>query len=153
MVREIGDNELTALLRLYTQLHDNQMPEQTEAILRVWAQIRDDENHRIIVAEEDGRLVSSCVLVIIPNLTHGQRPYALIENVITDEAYRRRGLASACLDFARNTATAANCYKIMLMTGSKQEATHRFYEQAGYNSSDKTAYIQWLKPGVRPERF
>ena len=38
-----------------------------------------------------------------------------------------------------------NCYKMMLLTGSKEERTLRFYENAGYNSSDKTAFIQWLE--------
>ena len=38
----------------------------------------------------------------------------------------------------------ANCYKMMLLTGSKEESTKRFYENAGYNSSDKTAFIRWL---------
>ena len=36
-------------------------------------------------------------------------------------------------------------YKMMLLTGSKKESTLRFYENAGYNSSDKTAFIQWLE--------
>jgi Acetyltransferase (GNAT) family. len=85
------------------------------------------------------------VLVIIPNLTHGQRPYALIENVITDEAHRNRGIATACLNAAREIALQHRCYKIMLMTGSKKDSTLRFYRKAGYNSEDKTAFIQWLE--------
>jgi GNAT superfamily N-acetyltransferase len=82
--------------------------------------------------------------VIVPNLTHGQRPYALIENVVTDAAYRRRGLASACLAFAGETAKRENCYKIMLMTGAKDEGTLHFYEQAGFDRHEKTAFIRRL---------
>ena len=37
-----------------------------------------------------------------------------------------------------------NCYKMMLLTGSKKPETLHFYEKAGYNSSDKTAFIQWI---------
>ena len=33
---------------------------------------------------------------------------------------------------------------MMLLTGSREESTHRFYQRAGYNANDKTAYIQWL---------
>ncbi|NLA86435.1 MAG: GNAT family N-acetyltransferase, partial [Clostridiales bacterium] len=86
----------------------------------------------------------SCVLVIVPNLTHSQRPYALIENVVTDINHRSKGYATAVLNYARDLARRANCYKIMLMTGSKLPGTLRFYERAGYNSHDKTAFIQWL---------
>ena len=39
-------------------------------------------------------------------------------------------------------AEKENCYKMMLLTGSKKPETLRFYEKAGYNSSDKTAFIQ-----------
>ena len=41
-------------------------------------------------------------------------------------------------------AERENCYKMMLLTGSKKAETLHFYEQAGYNSSDKTAFIQWI---------
>ena len=144
MIREILPNELDGLLQLYTQLHGNPIPEDTQALRKLWQRILDDPDHHIIVAVEEGRIVSSCVCVIVPNLTHGQQPYALIENVITDEAHRGKGLATDCLNFAREIAREAGCYKMMLLTGSKEESTHRFYQRAGYNANDKTAYIQWL---------
>lgn len=144
MVREINEFDFNGLFELYTQLHGNPIPENTAELSALCRKILDDENHHIIVAEEDEKIVSSCVCVIVPNLTHGQRPYALIENVVTDEEYRCRGLAAACLDFAREIAVNANCYKMMLLTGSKEESTLRFYEKAGYNRNDKTAFIQWL---------
>ena len=144
MVREILPDELEGLLTLYMQLHDNPFPELTPELYSLWRRIAEDPDHHIIVALEDGRIVSSCVCVIIPNLTHGQQPYAFVENVITDEAFRGRGLAGACLDYARDIARKAGCYKMMLLTGSKEESTHRFYRRAGYNANDKTAYIQWL---------
>lgn len=141
MIREITETDFDQLMTLYMQLHDNPFPEKDKRVINIWDSILQDHNHHIIVAEEDGTIVSSCVCVIIPNLTRGQRPYAFIENVITDEKYRKRGLATACLDFAREIALRENCYKMMLLTGSKQEGTLKFYEQAGYNSNDKTAFI------------
>lgn len=131
-------------MRLYMQLHDNPMPEDTVEIAELWNGIVDDKNHHIIVAEEDGKIVSSCVCVIIPNLTHNQQSYAFIENVITDKDYRKRGLATKCLNYAKDIALKENCYKLMLLTGSKEESTLNFYRKAGYNSEDKTAFIQWI---------
>jgi len=143
-IREAAHSDLVALLSLYTQLHDNPMPEINEALLSLWKRILNDADHHIIVLTIDGVLVSSCVLVVVPNLTRSQRPYALIENVITDEKHRNNGYAAAVLNHARDIAVRANCYKIMLMTGSKLDSTLRFYERAGYNRRDKTAFIQWL---------
>ena len=48
------------------------------------------------------------------------------------------------MDYARKIAEQENCYKMMLLTGSKRLETLHFYEKAGYNSSDKTAFVQWL---------
>ncbi len=144
MIREIEETDLEGLLKLYMQLHDNPFPEIDGKVSDIWNEILADKNHHIIVAEENGRIVSSCVCVIIPNLTRGQRPYAFIENVITDEAYRKKGYATACLNYAGDIAKGKNCYKMMLLTGSKEESTLRFYERAGYNRNDKTAFIRWL---------
>lgn len=144
MIREILPNELGGLLRLYTHLHGNTIPEDTEALRTLWQRITEDPAHHIIVAVEEGCIVSSCVCVIIPNLTHDRRPYALIENVVTHPDYRHRGLAGGCLSYARTLARRQGCYKMMLLTGSKDESTHRFYQNAGYNANDKTGYIQWL---------
>ena len=144
MIREITRNDFDALMKLYTQLHDNPMPEKTPNLIELWNKIIEDKDHHIIVAEVDGKIVSSCVCVIIPNLTHNQQPYAFVENVITDEEYRKKGFATECLNYAKEIALKENCYKLMLLTGSKKESTLRFYEQAGYNRNDKMAFIQWI---------
>jgi ribosomal protein S18 acetylase RimI-like enzyme len=144
MVREIVKEDFNGLMELYMQLHGNPMSEKTPEIMELWNRILKDKEHHIIIAEEDGKIVCSCVCVIIPNLTHNQQPYAFIENVITDKDYRKKGLATACLNYAKEIAVKENCYKIMLLTGSKKESTLNFYERAGYNQNDKTAFIQWI---------
>ncbi len=144
MVREIKINELNELLELYLHLHEESMPEMTEHLKATWNTIIGDKNHHIIVNEVDGKIVSSCVCVIIPNLTRNVRPYGFIENVVTHSEYRGRGYATECLNYAREIAKKVNCYKLMLLTGSREESTLKFYGNAGYNSTDKTAFIQWL---------
>lgn len=145
MVREIAENELNGLLQLYLYLHEESIPQMTENLRKTWNTIILDENHHIIVNVVDDKIVSSCVCVIIPNLTRNIRPYAFVENVVTHEKYRGNGYATECLNYAKEIAQNANCYKMMLLTGSKEEMTLNFYSHAGYNSTDKTAFIQWLK--------
>lgn len=144
-IREIASEELSQLLILYSYLHDNAIPVADSAIETLWHGIINDPNHHILVGVAGNMIVSSCVLLIVPNLTHNQRPYALIENVITHPKYRGKGYATHVLNFAKEISVNCCCYKIMLMTGSKQDATLNFYERAGYNKDDKTAFIQWLK--------
>ena len=145
MVREIDCNELTELLELYLHLHENTVPDTTEILNNAWNTIVQDKNDHIIVNEVNGKIVSSCVCVIIPNLTRDVRPYAFIENIVTHKDYRGKGYATQCLNYAKGIAIKENCYKMMLLTGSKDDKTLSFYNNAGYNSADKTAFIQWLE--------
>ena len=144
MVREVRHEDLNELLELYTFLHEDSIPEMSDHLADVWNMIIEDSNHHLIVNEIGGKLVSSCVCVIIPNLTRNVRPYAFVENVVTHGDYRGKGYATECLDYAKKIAEKENCYKMMLLTGSKKPETLKFYENAGYNSSDKTAFIQWI---------
>lgn len=67
-----------------------------------------------------------------------------MENVVTHADYRKKGYATACLNYAKQIAQKNYCYKMMLLTGTKEESTLNFYRNAGYNSTDKTAFIQWI---------
>ena len=145
MVGEATKNDLNNLLQLYLHLHEDKIPEDSMNLRETWEIIQSDGNHHIILNERDGILVSSCVCVIIPNLTRNIRPYAFIENVVTHEKYRGRGYATECLNYAKRIAIENNCYKMMLLTSSKEKSTLDFYPNAGYNSTDKTAFIQWLE--------
>lgn len=144
MVREAIKKDLNELLNLYLFLHEKNIPENSEHLENTWKTIIEDINHHIVVKEINGKIVSSCVCVIIPNLTRNIRPYALIENVVTNEGYCGKGYATECLNYAKEIAIKNNCYKIMLLTGTKSENTLAFYKNAGYNSDDKIAFIQWL---------
>lgn len=144
MIREAREEDLDALLELYLDLHERSVPDHDGRLRDTWACILADPDHHLIVCEHNGAIVSSCVCVIIPNLTRSVRPYAFVENVVTRADARGHGYATACLDRARALAAEAGCYKMMLLTGSHDPRTLDLYRHAGYNSTDKTAFIQWL---------
>lgn len=146
-IREAAQTDLDALLELYLKHLARRPPEDppdTEALLRTMRRIAADAGYHLLVGELDGRIVSSVTLVVIQNLTHGARPYSLIENVVTRADFRGRGHASALMARAADIAREAGCYKIMLMTGSKEEGTLGFYERCGFNRNDKTGFVRWL---------
>lgn len=140
--RYIKQEELQELLALYRQLHADD-PELAcdQALTSLWEAVLNDPSQHYLVVEEEGRLVASCVLVIVQNLTRGARPYGLIENVVTHSEYRKRGYGSAVLQKALAIAREKNCYKVMLLTSSKEESTFRFYEKAGFIRGKKTGFI------------
>ena len=61
------------------------------------------------IADHDGRASATCTLVIVPNLTRGGHPYALVENVVTRCELRSRGYGRAVLDADLSQNWAAGC--------------------------------------------
>ena len=104
-VREAMEEDLDSILELYLYLHEESVPEHDAHLEQTWEQIISDPNHHLIVKEKDGKIVSSCVCVIIPNLSRGVRPYAFVENVVTHADYRKKGYAHECLDYAKQIAS------------------------------------------------
>ena len=144
-IREAAFEDLDALMGLYAQLHaDEPGPLPRDELEGLWNDMLADPNHQVILACAGEAVLASCVLLVVPNLTRGQRPWGIVENMITDAGHRRQGYGGAVLAEAVRRAKAANCYKLMLATGQSDPAVHRLYRNAGFNSRDKTAYIQWF---------
>lgn len=145
VTRLIKYEELDELLHLYRELKPED-PEvyENEGLKDIWDSIYSNPNLHYIVVEVDGKIVSACNIAIIKNLTRNLRPYGLIENVVTDHNYRKKGYATRVLNMAVNIAKDNNCYKVMLLTGSKKEETLKFYEQAGFARGIKTGFIMNL---------
>lgn len=85
-------------------------------------QILDHDGTAIHGAETDGSIVSMATLHLMPNMTYGGRPYALVENVVTLRAYQGQGIGRGVMNALIDAAWAADAYKIMLLTGRRAEA-------------------------------
>ena len=133
--------DLDAILDLYRDLTPDDLPFEKEDAGRIYQKILDDDSFMVLVLEHNESIVATCALSIIPNLTRGGMPYAVIENVVTKTDKRKKGFGTKIMNYAIELAEKNGCYKIMLLTGSKNEETHRFYEKLGFHGDDKTAYV------------
>jgi GNAT superfamily N-acetyltransferase len=140
-IRRVLRDEYDQLLVLMRQLNPLD-PEASDIELQVFKEIINSTYLDLLVADDGGLLLGSCYLNVIPNITRGGRPYAVIENVVTDSAHRNRGIGKSLLDHAVKLAWAQNCYKVMLMSGRTEIAVHAFYKECGFNADEKQAYIQ-----------
>lgn len=131
--------DISALIALYDHLHAGDEKPTDRRAVEVFEQLRSFHGSAIFVGEVDNRLIAACTLIVIPNLTRGGRPFGLIENVVTHADFRRRGLGKLVLDAASDTAWKCDCYKVMLMTGSKDPKTLSFYESVGF-AQTKTGF-------------
>jgi GNAT superfamily N-acetyltransferase len=56
-------------------------------------------------------------------------------------SFRSQGHGKAVLATALSHAWSVGCYKVMLLTGRKDQATFEFYEAAGFDRHEKQAFI------------
>jgi GNAT superfamily N-acetyltransferase len=141
-IRPIPREGLQQLLALYAHLHstDDPLPE-TSVVEAIWEELLANPRYQCFGVYVREELVSSCTLTTVPNLTRGCRPYGLIENVVTHADHRNLGYGKAVIAHALSHAWAVGCYKVMLMTGRKSEATFGFYESAGFDRHAKQAFV------------
>jgi GNAT superfamily N-acetyltransferase len=146
LIVELGQPaDLPELLSLYAQLDDNDPALDQIKAASIWSRLMQAEGTVVMVARTEGKVVGSCTLTIVPNLPRGGQNYAVIENVVTDVDRRKRGIGRAVLDAAVAWAWDADCYKVMLATGSRREETLRFYSDAGFAQGRKT-YFEAKRP-------
>jgi GNAT superfamily N-acetyltransferase len=136
--------DLKGLLTLYKALrpHDPELAA-SEAEAR-WRELLSESHIRVVVAESDGSLASTCMIALVANLTSGGRPFGLIEHVITLPQFRGRGLARATLQHALDFAWSQNCCKVMLLSGVQREEAHALYESLGFRGDIERGFV--IKP-------
>ncbi|HBI52440.1 MAG TPA: GNAT family N-acetyltransferase [Ruminococcaceae bacterium] len=143
-LREAQATDLKDLLNLFSEMYGKEVEQTDEKTTLIWNRMLTDQFYHIIVAEEDGKIVSTCSCIIIQSLAYEHRPYAIVDNIVTRSEYRAQGLATACLEEAARIAESEGCFRMMLATTSKLESTYRFYEKLGYDRNEMTAFTQWL---------
>ena len=148
-IRAALPSDLEGLAALYPHLNPSDEPVSRDLAASRLEAIKRIPGSAVLLGLLDDRVVASCTLIVIPNLTNGGKPYGLIENVVTDARYRGRGYGTAILHAATEVAWDAGCYKVMLMTGSRQPSTLKFYENAGFEQT-KTGF-QMRRMAARPD--
>lgn len=136
-LRDLGVDDVDALLALYQHLNAGDAPPSPAAVRAVFTH----PGLRHFGAFEGGRLIASCNLAVIPNLTRGGRSYGVIENVVTQAEHRGRGHGQAVIRHAVEQAWAQGAYKVVLTTSRQDPAVWAFYERCGFSASDKRAFV------------
>jgi len=130
---------LPMILELYKQLIPEEIPIDIDMADKIWENI-ENNGIKYFIAIENGMIISSCYLATIPNLTRNGKSNGFIENVITDEKYRKKGISKKIIEMAIEYGKQNNCYKIILQSSYKRKENHIFYEKCGFDGDSKRAF-------------
>lgn len=128
------DAELVdAITQLIPQL-SRSSPAPTEEELRA---IVEDAGTTLFVAREEGRIVGSLTLATF-RIPTGVR--AIIEDVVTDDASRGKGVASQLVEAALQQARTIGARTVDLTSRPDREAANRLYVKLGFEPRVTNVY-------------
>jgi len=134
-IRKATEQDISRILELYEQLTEEEHDLAPDKARRVFNDIASMPGHELLVAEEEGVVVGSMVMLIVPNLSHGALPWAIVENMVVDGKHRRRSIGRQLMEYAIERARGAGCYKVQLLSNKKRLEAHQFYESLGFETS------------------
>lgn len=138
IVRAATEKDIPRILELYPQLSFNPGDYKTPALeecKKVFAKMSKVPGYSLLVAEENGEVVGTTVLVILPGFAHGTSPFAVIEWVVVDEKLRSKGIGKLLMEYCLARAKEAGCYKVMLTSDKRRDRAHKFYRSLGFEAS------------------
>jgi ribosomal protein S18 acetylase RimI-like enzyme len=133
LLSEVTDEVVAAFGRLLPQLSRTAPPLDRDAIARMVAAPATS----VLVARTGGQITGTLTLVMFA-IPSGVR--AIIEDVVTDDAARGKGVATALTMEAIRIATAAGARTIDLTSRPSRVAAGRLYEKLGFEPRDTRVY-------------
>jgi hypothetical protein len=84
---------------------------------------------RMCVAVDGDKVLGVALWRIIENTYEGRRCY--VDDLVTDEAHRSRGIGRALLGYLESRARQLGCDVLALSSGVQRSDAHRFYFREG----------------------
>lgn len=141
VIRAATEGDIPRILELYEELVTSTSAAEMgrapslDDYHRIYQQIRTMPGYELIVAEEEGEVIGTIILLIVPNLAHRGLPWAVVENVVTDRRFQGRGIGRLMMEHAISRAREAGCYKLQLSSSKTRDEAHHFYESLGFEAS------------------
>ncbi|SRR6266436_4005155 len=132
--------DLDALLALFAVSDVSRAVAPRARAEQIWKETLARDGLAIFVSEADATIVSTCMLMTVPNLLRGGRQHGIIENVVTHPNFQGRGHGRAVIAAALAEAWKRDCHHVLLQSGRADPRVHRFYEGCGFVPGLRTAY-------------
>jgi GNAT superfamily N-acetyltransferase len=84
----------------------------------------------LCVAMDGGRVAGLAVFRVHENTSEGRHLY--VDDLVTDEALRSKGVGKALLEFLSLLARERACKSVTLDSGTQRERAHAFYFREGF---------------------
>jgi len=131
-VGDVREADLAAIARLHAHFWGE--VSDVDAMAQTLARLDADPDHAVLAARIDGECVGTATGVVCHGLYGGSDSYLVIEDVVVDPDYRRRGVATRLLEELERFARQRACNQMILLTESVREDAVALYRSAGFEA-------------------
>lgn len=132
-------DQLSALFIEFTGTHSDR-----EAMKRQIELISEKPEYYVAVACDGDQLIGSAMGIVCQDLCGNCKPFMLIENVVVDPAYRRKGIGKQLMSELENFGKENQCKYVILVSEAKRTDSHKFYEAIGYPQGEEFGFKKRL---------
>ncbi|MDX1345505.1 MAG: GNAT family N-acetyltransferase [Sedimenticolaceae bacterium] len=129
--RVVTRQDLPRILDLYARALDGKALAVDDAE-KLFERIRSYPDYQLHLCEHDGRLAGTFALLIMDNLGECGTPSGVVEDVVVEPEFQRRGVGRAMMEHALGICRQKGCYKMMLSSNLRRTGAHAFYESLGF---------------------
>ncbi|MGA3247715.1 MAG: GNAT family N-acetyltransferase [Paraburkholderia sp.] len=141
-VRVAQPADAAALHSLYRQLVDDENVHVAESQIQ---KVSEDVRTRLFVCEVDGHAKATVLVSLCTDVMYGDQPFAVVENLVVDKAYRGQGFGFVLLRTVEQFCLSQNCSKMMLLSSATRAEAHRFFERFGFRSDLKKGFLKYRR--------
>ncbi|HWA88527.1 MAG TPA: GNAT family N-acetyltransferase [Rhizomicrobium sp.] len=107
----------------------------SDEYVEAFAAMQSEHYNRMLVAEEEGRIVGCLQLVFVPGLSRKGTTRAIVESVRVAADRRGANVGTALMKEAIRLAREAGCGLVQLTSDNRRSRAHLFYRRLGFEQS------------------
>ncbi|MBP7736028.1 MAG: GNAT family N-acetyltransferase [Spirochaetes bacterium] len=143
IINDITISDLPQLAKLYEQLANRDVD--PEGMRETFEKITANGDYCLFGARAgDNRLVGTIMAVICHDLVKDCRPFMIMENLVVDAGWHRKGIGSLLMEKVESIARDRNCIFIEFCSSSFRTGAHSFYREAGYDPGEVKGFRKYF---------
>ena len=138
IIRDLHISDIERLSELYYQFWNEKS--NTNKMKDKFVQLCNNDAYIFLCAIENEKLIGSVMGIICEELYGECKPFLLVEDMIVDSNYRKKGIGKALFAELEQSAIARGCTQIILVTEAERKDACAFYESVGFHPTANKGY-------------
>jgi len=137
-IRKLINNDLPQLALLYKTFWNEDSD--IQEMERIFEKLENNDTYIFLCAVENNKICGSIMGIICYELYGNCEPFLVVEDMIVDINYRRKGIGKKLFMELERLAKEKNCSQILLVTETDRKDACNFYESVGFDPIKNKGY-------------